>query len=111
MIDSGAPEEVKNWPRHLKGFFQKRARYAAEGNVVLISRESTKSTLVNKVMMPTMLRDEVLETLHRSHIVAKSMEARAKETGLARYDQGPRRTARHAVSLLPASQGQLLELR
>ena len=62
-------------------------------------------------MMPTMLRDEVLEKLHRSHIVAKSMEARAKETGLARYDQGPRRTARHAVSLLPASQGQLLELR
>ena len=57
MIDSGAPEEVEDWPHHLKAFFQQGAMYPVEGNVVLIS---------NKVVMPTTLRSKVLEATSES---------------------------------------------
>ena len=61
----------ENWPQHLRGLFPKEAMYAVEGNSILISK---------MVVIPTSLRDKVLETLHQGHIGVKGMMARAKET-------------------------------
>ena len=71
VIQVQSRSRVDNWPHHLRGFFQKEAMCVVEGNSILFS---------NRVVTPTLLRDEVLETLHRGHSGVKGMEERAKET-------------------------------
>lgn len=68
----GQSRTPKSWrrPDHLRTFFKEGAIFSVKGNIVIIS---------NRIVMPTKLKAEAMETLHRGNAGVNTMRERAKE--------------------------------
>ena len=68
LVETGAPVEAEEWPRHLRGYHRRGAEYSTLNHSVLMNQ---------RLVIPRALRLEALALLHSCHSGVRGMEARA----------------------------------
>ena len=71
LIQEGAPDDISAWPVNLKIYHRFRNELTTIGGVILYKA---------RVLIPVMLRKEVLRNLHSAHQGVSSMMARAESS-------------------------------
>ena len=105
MIDRGFPDIKSKLPESLQPYWTVRHQLSTVGGVVLIT-DYTDSILVNRIIIPTPLRHEVLQSLHAAHQGVTSMNSRAQVSvywpGITNDIASTRETCSHCNKIAPS---------
>ena len=71
LIESGMPEKKDEWPENLKVFFQVKSNLVSQSPIALYK---------DRVIIPSSLKQEILEVLHSANSGVSSMVARASDS-------------------------------
>ena len=105
LITNGFPDARTQLSEPLRQYWSVRHQLSTVGGVVLIS-DYVDSILVNRIIIPTPLRNEVLQSLHAAHQGVTSMNARAQTSfywpGITNDIASTRETCYHCNNIAPS---------
>ena len=104
-INQGFPSTKDKLSEPLQQYWTMRHQLSTVGGVILIS-DYVDSVLVNRIIIPTSLRHEVLKSLHAAHQGVTAMNARAQVSfywpGITNDIASTRETCYHCNNIAPS---------